>query len=138
MKALAGLALLCATFAIADTANSATDRAAIEKVINSLKIAMPVSALFTVDAENELNRLAAVDHRMADAAKEVWSEMTVPVLLIQSVRFVTPDVALVDAANTQFGSTTLTRRVPVLFVMKKVGADWKIASLRVLTASNVL
>jgi hypothetical protein len=41
-------------------------------------------------------------------------------------------VALVDAANTHFGSTILALRIPVLFVMKKEGAVWRISSLRVL------
>jgi len=54
--------------------------------------------------------------------------------VIHSIRFVTPDAAIVDAANTQYGSTILVWRIPVLLVMKKTGTDWRIASLRVLAA----
>ena len=134
LKPLLATALLCALA----WGDEHADRTAIEHVVNSLSTAKPVSALFTADADSELDRLTAADQRMAEAAKEPWSEMTAPVLLIQSIRFVTADVAVVNAVNTQFGSMTLTRRVQVLFVMKKEGAEWKIASLRVLTASTVL
>ncbi len=61
-----------------------------------------------------------------------------PRIVIQSVRFITPEIALVDAANTQYGSTILVRRVPVLFVMKKEARDWRIASLRVLADFTTL
>jgi hypothetical protein len=54
-----------------------------------------------------------------------------PRMVIQSIRFVPPDVAMADAADTQFG-TTMSRRIPVLLVMRKEGAEWRIASLRVL------
>jgi hypothetical protein len=43
-------------------------------------------------------------------------------LTVKKIRFVTEDVAMVDAVG----------KAPVLIVMKKVGMDWKIASLRVL------
>jgi hypothetical protein len=43
-------------------------------------------------------------------------------LTIRKIRFVTDDVAVVDAAG----------KAPVLIVMRKVGTDWKIASLRIL------
>jgi hypothetical protein len=43
-------------------------------------------------------------------------------LTIKKIRFLTPEVALVDTIG----------KAPVLVVMKKVGTDWKIASLRVL------
>ncbi|HEV2448218.1 MAG TPA: hypothetical protein VGS58_19940, partial [Candidatus Sulfopaludibacter sp.] len=60
------------------------------------------------------------------------SEVTAPHLAIQSLRFVTPDVALVNAAGTQFGSAIVVRRTPLLLVVKKQPAGWRIASLRVL------
>jgi hypothetical protein len=39
---------------------------------------------------------------------------------VKKVRFVTPEVAMVDGVE----------KGPVLIVMKKIGADWKIASVR--------
>jgi hypothetical protein len=98
----------------------------------ALTITLTSGTLFTADAENELNRLASLDRWLIERSKEPWSEVTTPRLVIQSVRFVTPDAALVDAANTLFGSTILARRIPVLVVMKKEGAGWRISSLRVL------
>jgi hypothetical protein len=62
-------------------------------------------------------------------AGQVWSETTAPSLAIRSVRFPTPDAALVEAVSTQYGSMILLRRSLVTIVMKRVGADWKIASL---------
>jgi len=134
MKAVICALLLFTAYAWAD---GAADRAAIEHVIGSLDAGQnagekPLPVLFTADAENELNRLASLDQWLLERSKEPWSEVTAPRLVIQSVRFVTPDVALVDAANTHFGSTILALRIPVLFVMKKEGAVWRISSLRVL------
>jgi hypothetical protein len=133
MKALVCIPLLFAAHAWAD---QAADRAAIERVVGVLNSSrpgeMPDSSLFTADADNQLDRLADLNRRLFQASKEPWSEATAPRMAIQSIRFVTPDVALVDAADTQYGSVILARRIPVLLVMKKEGADWRIASLRVL------
>src|ERR1700684_3163562 len=108
LKPLLATGLLCALA----WGDEPADRTAIEHVVTSLSTAKPVSALFTADVDNELDRLTAADHPRAGGGIERWSETTVPVLLIQSIRFVTADVALVNAVNTQFGSMTLTRRVP--------------------------
>jgi hypothetical protein len=61
-----------------------------------------------------------------------WSEVTKPRIALHSIRFITSDVALVDAANTQYGSTILVRRVPVLLIMKRETSGWRIASVRVM------
>jgi hypothetical protein len=132
MRTLIAILLLCAGLAFADTP---ADRTAIEQVINSLSTANPVSVLFTADADSQLDRLTQ------QPADEIWSEVFHPTnrrphLAIQSIRFLTPEVALVDAASIQIGSITLMRRVPVWLVMKKEGAGWKIASLRLPAASN--
>jgi len=49
---------------------------------------------------------------------------------VRSIRFVTDDVALVDAATAQFGTMILNRRGRAFFILKREGADWKIDSLR--------
>jgi len=46
-----------------------------------------------------------------------------PRFVSTTIRFITPDVALVDGT---------WQTVPLLFVMKKEENDWKIASLRTL------
>ena len=135
MKAFPCIPLLFATLACADTT---ADRAAIERVVGAVIVdpndsgAKPGSRLFTADADSELDRLLDLDRRLLELSREPWSEVTSPRLVIQAIRFVTPDVALVNAANTHYGSMILARRIPVLFVMKKEGTAWRIASLRVL------
>ncbi len=123
------LLLLLGTAAWADIP---ADRASIETVVRAVfadqtQDGKPVSTLFTADADNDLDKLV-----LLRGSKGPWSEVTTRVV-IQSIRFITPDVALVDAANTQYGSMNLQSRIPVLLVMKKVGKDWRVASLRVLT-----
>jgi len=129
VRALLCIPLLLAAHAWADPA---ADRAAIERVIGALNSGQSRPSLFTADADNDLDRLASLNRRLSQASKEPWSEATTPKIVIQSTRFVTPEVALVDAANTQYGSVILAQRIPVLLVMRKDGADWRIASLRVL------
>jgi hypothetical protein len=130
MRALVATGLLCAALAFADVP---ADRKAIEKVINSLSTANPVSVLFTADAVSQLDQLT-------QPANEPWSEVFRPTngrprIAVQSIRFLTPEVALVDAESTQVRSTAIWR-VPVWLVMKKEGSDWKIASLRLPEVSD--
>ena len=131
--------LLAATALVsAARADAAADRAAIETVVRAVFAGQapdgkPASTLFTADADSQLDRLMELDRRLVRRSNEPWSEVTAPQVVIQSIRFVTPDVVLVDATNAQYGSVALGRRIPVLLVMRKVGKNWKIASLRVLT-----
>ena len=102
MKAVICTLLLSTAYAWAD---GAADCAAIEHVIGSLNASQTAGekslpVLFTADAENELDRLASLDRWLLERSNEPWSEVTTPRLVIQSVRFITPDVAVVDAANT--------------------------------------
>jgi hypothetical protein len=120
---------------------SATERTDIEGVISAVNDPhtdrTQKQALFTSDAQNELDRLASLDHRLVPTSDGPLSEVTMPRIVIESVRFITADVALVDAANTQYGSVILMRRLPVLLVMKKEGQNWRIAALRVLINSGL-
>jgi hypothetical protein len=56
--------------------------------------------------------------------------------VIQSVRLITPDVALVDAVNSR-ESAGLSQRSPVLLVLRREGDLWKIASLRVIALPTI-
>ena len=93
MKALPCIPLLFATLACADTP---ADRAAIERVIDAVIAdqtrpgAKLASTLFTADADNESDRLLDLDRRLLEIAREPWSELTSPRMVIQSIRFVTP------------------------------------------------
>jgi ABC-type phosphate transport system ATPase subunit len=56
-------------------------------------------------------------------------------LVVGRVRFVTPEVALVDATVTQFGPVAW-RRDPLLFFMRKQGTEWQVVSIRMLSADR--
>ncbi len=58
-----------------------------------------------------------------------WSEVTPPIIGNEFVRFVSSDVALVDATQTQYGSLILKQSVPVTLLMKLDGHEWRIVSL---------
>jgi hypothetical protein len=122
-------------FAALGWADEAADRTAIERVIGALNDqtgADQKRSLFTVDAAKDFDRLTHLDRGMLPASDRPWSEVTTPHIVVQSIRLITPDVALVDAANTQYGSTVVVRRAPVLFIMKKETKDWRIAAVRVM------
>lgn len=129
--------VLFAAFAWAD---ETADRAAIAKLMAGLN-ALPgwqdeqsLSRFFTLDAQGrrELGRLANTDRLMLEASQRPWSEVSSPRFVSRSVRFIAPGVALVDAANTQYGSLILARRIPVLLILRKEGTGWRIVTLRTL------
>ena len=66
----------------------------------------------------------------ASAPPEIWSERTEPRLHVGNVRFPSPDIALVDAAWVTYGSVVLKLRTPVLLVLKKDAAGWRILDYR--------
>ena len=58
-------------------------------------------------------------------------EILNPRIVSGAIRFITPHVAVVDGDWT-YKDGAVTETTPLLFVMKKEGDGWKIASLRVL------
>jgi hypothetical protein len=122
--------LLLATLAWAD---ATTDRNAIEHIVAAVTTEEKPANLFTQDADSDLTKLKILDRQRVAASKAVWSELSMPVMTIESIRFLTADVALVNAANSQFGSTTLRQKIPVLVILLRQGNEWKIASLRLLS-----
>jgi hypothetical protein len=90
--------------------------------------------------------LPRTDSPTVTISKEPWGEATInflgmpplptanilaPRIASGNIRFVTPDVALVEGAWI-YDDRAVMRSVPLLFVMKREGENWKIASLRVL------
>ena len=69
---------------------------------------------------------------------EPWTELTIPRVVSGSIRFITPSVAIVDGASTIRGAVTLAPSVPLLFVMKKDGAGWRISAVRVLADHAIM
>lgn len=135
MKPILCVVILMASCAWAD---EATDRAAVEKVISALSNTGLGPNLLTDDF-NDLAELGPLGSQGVPTtgtvviSHEPWREATwtpgvtlrPPHFSVRAVRFVTPDVALVDGTK-DLNAT----QAPVLFVMKKVGADWRIASVR--------
>jgi len=125
-------------FAALGWADERADRAAIQAVVEALAKDQAgggqkgTAGLFTDDADNQLSRLSDLDRRLPQPGGEPWSEVTAPRLVVKAIRFITPDVALVDATYTQYGSTIVVRRVPILLVMRKEAKGWRIASLRLM------
>jgi len=107
-------------------ADDGSDREAIERLIAAVNNhSKPLTDLFTADApENERSMLSAHE--------QPWSEITSPRITARSIRFMPPQVALVECTNTQYGSVILVRTTLLLLVMKKDGAQWRIASVRAL------
>ena len=158
MKAILCILLWSAPYVLAE---ESADRAAIERTIAALNEQPVRPTLFTGDASasSELARLPPVPGSGRFAVRvdtgappprvtishEPWGEATIfavtpngpkieilnPRIAGGPVSFITPDVATVDGTWTYNDGTAL-QIIPILFVMKREGADWKIASLRVL------
>jgi hypothetical protein len=138
MKALLCLPLLFS----AAWAEEASDREAVARVIARVnEVPLPAS-IFTADSDAApaLERLRKPpDHPTVIISHEPWGEATIqfpgrelrnPRIITRAVRFLTPDVALADAACVYDDAAPHTR--PLLFVMKREGGSWKIASVRLL------
>ncbi|MGD0669425.1 MAG: hypothetical protein ABSB23_17845 [Bryobacteraceae bacterium] len=135
MKLILCLPLFCAVGLWADEAQ---DRAAIDQAIAALNDPARRAGLFTKDADSRVDFDRLVDlHRRNSLSPcavvgmdETWTELTVPRVVSGGIRFIAPDVAIVHGASIIRGAVTLARRVPLLFVMKKEGAEWRISAVR--------
>ena len=127
MGRLLAATIICAAFAYPQ---GARDRIAVEDLIHSLNTAQPVSALFTADAESDLDRLQAIQREMRSAVNQT-SGVAPPAFVMTEVRFLGPDVAMVNAAEVQLGGGS-PKKIPVLFVLRRNTVGWKIAALRLL------
>ena len=124
-------------------ADEVADRAAIDKTILAFSAAPLTPELYTSDFDREelrrFGKAASADSGTIPItvggkpgelviSKEPMGEATwFPAgmhwtLIVRKIRFLTPEVAMVDVTGKDRG----------LIVMKKVGTEWKIASLRVM------
>jgi uncharacterized protein (TIGR02246 family) len=125
--------------AVAQEPNRLVDMARIRSVIAAVNEARrdsgtrALSRLFAPDGTLRVDsRIIATGRDAIEKALEksqVWNEVTAPTIHHESVHFVAPDVALVDATQTQYGSLILKRTVPVTLLMKLDGQEWWIISL---------
>ena len=65
------------------------------------------------------------------------SEKSGPIFATETIRIVTPQVAVIDLPVNQYGSLTM-RRVNLTFIVRKDGPDWKIFSIRMQPACDLL
>jgi len=124
-------------------ADEVADRAAIENTIGMFSIMPARASWFTPDFDqDELKRFGntpapdgggipiavqgvpgtVVISKQPMGEANWFPAGTHGAVTIKKIRLLTPDVAMVDA----------TEKGPLLIVMKKVGTEWKIASLRIL------
>ena len=100
------------------------------------------SGLFTGDADLQTlgGRIYHGRKEIAEALAErrIWNEVTPPRLVDETIRFITAEVALVDARQVEYGSLALGRSVPVLLVARYRAGRWAIASMRILTPGTRL
>jgi hypothetical protein len=128
--------LLSLLSAVSAWSDEPADRSAIDRTISSLNGIPRPTEQFTADSDapSALDQLKIKGSTVA-VSHEPWGEasmtMRTPTILARATRFVTPDVALVDG-TCSYPYPESGSPISLLFVMKKEGDVWKIASLRVL------
>lgn len=115
MRTLCPLLLWFAAYAWGDEAN---DRAAIEKTIVTFNDTHLRGGVLAHDADVDV-----LSRYRGQEVSQVYFE-------VKNVRLVTADVAITDAAGSQFGSLVMKRTVPAVFVLRREGGEWKVVLLR--------
>jgi uncharacterized protein (TIGR02246 family) len=84
--------------------------------------------LFTLDGELRMaSEVLATGRKAIENTlqkRRIWSEVTAPLIGNESIRFLSSDVALVDASQSRYGSLILKESVPVTLIMKLEGGQW--------------
>jgi hypothetical protein len=137
--------VLCLTILIASAvwADETTDRAGIEATVAALNISPSQPNLFTGDFAD----IDKVQQFLGQAAtltvsREPMGEATIYLprltrFVTRSVTVISPDTSVVVAIHERQFKPTESTRVPVLFVLKREGSDWHIASFRVLAEATI-
>jgi hypothetical protein len=115
LKTLRWIPFLLAAAAWAD---EAADRAAIQKVV------------IAFNHPHERAGVLAKDANLSSLARYAGPETSQVLFESHDVRFVTPDVAVVDASGSQYGSLILKHSMAAIFVMRREGAAWKVVIFR--------
>ena len=100
-------------------AGAASDHEAIRKAIAIFNNPRERASVLARDAD-----IAGLEGFAGQEVSQVFFEAKV-------IRFVTPDVAFVDAVASQFGSVILKRSRPAVFVLKREGGVWRISVMRI-------
>ena len=134
-------AILCAAviFATIGRADEAQDRIAINEIIEAIDDPVQRPTLFTKDADSMVNFDRLTDlHLMSSRSvgvggigiDETWRVLTASRVVSGTILFITPEVAILDGASQVRGAVTLAETVPILFVLKKEQAVWRICAVR--------
>ena len=137
MRLLACAFLLAAPWVSAR--DEAADRAEVDKLMLALKDALgqrnpeTLSKLLASDTNRpELSRtLLNLSPAAPDASQRPWSELSRPVLMINSVRFPEEDLAEVYTVSVQYGSVITRNSAALVFLLKRERSGWKIESFQV-------
>jgi hypothetical protein len=151
--------LLCLTALVASAAwaDETTERAAIEATVAALNTSPSRPNLFTGDFANadELQRFLRLEGQVIQSdgvvvgteaatltiSSEPMGEANLhfrPLkrFVTRSITFLSPDTSVVVAIRERQFEPTASKRVPVLFVLRREGSEWHIASFRVLTEAS--
>lgn len=134
------LALCCSPFLFAQPEEDAV-RAVVARYVEAREKIDPAAteALFTADADQHVSsgewrrgRAEVVKGSMASSRNNAARRT----IIIETVRFLTPDVAIADGRYELAGATD-TRRMWTTLVLKKENGAWRIAAIRnMLPAAN--
>ena len=133
--------ILCAAviFAAIGRADEAKDRIAVNEIIEAINDPVQRPTLFTKDADSTVNFDRLIDLHLRSTRNvgvggvgidETWRVLTVPLVVSGTIRFITPEVAIVDGASVIRGAVTLVETVPLLFILKKEQTVWRICAVR--------
>jgi uncharacterized protein (TIGR02246 family) len=131
--------ILLAAFVSCRPHDQARDEAAIRQFIDQFaqtensRDGEKLSLLFAPDGEAVVQNEAIASGR--DAIRKgvtprlPWSEMGPATYKVRRIRFVNPDIALVDAQRAMF-SSTFVRSSAVLFILRRRREGWRVESYR--------
>jgi hypothetical protein len=104
--------------------------AALARADESADFAAVRKAVATFNHPSERATVLARDADASPLDRFAGQEMSQIYFAVTSIRFVTPEVAFVDATASQFGSVILKRSGPAMFVLKRENGVWRISVLR--------
>ena len=88
-------------------------------------------AIATFNDPHERATVVARDADLSPLERFGGQEVSQVYFKAGAIRFVTADVAFVDAAASQYGSTIMKRSMRAVFVMKREGGAWRISVMRI-------
>ena len=99
-----------------------------------------LSAVFTADSDFRIGRrfVASGPEPIAAALlnRPALSEVSAPRITKESIKLLSPDIALADAEQVRYGSMIVKQSTLVVLLLKKTGEGWQILSLRLFPDST--